>query len=105
MVIRLPHIKKPCSECPFRKDTLKGWLGESRMVEILGQDSFVCHKRKDLQCAGHMLIKGPDNAFVRLAQRLSIPLPLTGREEVFHSHEACVEHHKRDVPAKSEEVE
>lgn len=90
---KLPHIKKPCKDCPFRKDTLQGWLGEERMTQILSADSFVCHKNTDRQCAGHMLIKGQDNAYVRLASRLRIPLGLAGREQVFETTEACIEHH------------
>ena len=92
---KLPHIKKPCRDCPFRKDTLQGWLGKDRATEILGADSFVCHKKTDMQCAGHMLINGNANAFVRVADRLRISLDLSGREEVFESQEACIEHHTR----------
>lgn len=93
-MIKLPHIKKPCRDCPFRKDTLKGWLGEKRMAEILAAESFVCHKKTDMQCAGHMLINGDENAFVRLAAQLHIPLNLSGGELVFESKHACIEHHK-----------
>lgn len=91
---KLPHIKKPCRDCPFRKDTLQGWLGEGRMTEILSADSFVCHKKTSMQCAGHMLIKGQDNAFVRLASRLNMPLSLSGRELVFDNQAACIKHHR-----------
>lgn len=91
---KLPHIKKPCRDCPFRKDTLKGWLGEERMTEILAADSFVCHKKTDMQCAGHMLINGPENGFVRLAGRLGIELDLTGKNQVFDSKSECIAHHK-----------
>lgn len=91
--MRLPNVKRPCRECPFRKDTLQGWLGEKRMTEILDSNSFVCHKRTDLQCAGHMLIKGEENDFVRLASRLNIPTGVTGSELVFESKAACIEHH------------
>lgn len=76
-----------------------GWLGRERMSEILAADSFVCHKNNDMQCAGHMLINGHDNAFVRLANRLSIPLDLVGREQVFESKEACIEHHSHSSRA------
>lgn len=91
--MRLPNVKKPCKDCPFRKDTLKGWLGAERMTEILQCDSFVCHKKTDLQCAGHMLIKGDENAFVRLANTLGIELQLTGKELVFETTEECIKHH------------
>lgn len=90
----LPNVKKPCAQCPFRKDSLKGWLGGERMEEILNQDSFICHKKKHLQCAGHMLINGTDNGFVRLANRLNINLELSGQELVFDTREKCVSHHE-----------
>lgn len=90
---KLPNMTRPCRDCPFRKDTQKGWLGAPRMVEILAADSFVCHKKTDHQCAGHMLIKGSENGFVRLAERLDIPLNLAGRDQVFESEALCIEHH------------
>ncbi|EBC6378462.1 hypothetical protein C3570_22870 [Salmonella enterica] len=91
----LPHIARPCRDCPFRNDTLKEWLGAERMQEILGADSFVCHKKTDKQCAGHMLIKGNDNLFVLVAGRMGIPLELSGRELVFDNEQDCIEHHRR----------
>jgi hypothetical protein len=95
-LMKLPHIKKPCRQCPFRKDAPKGWLGADRMTEILAADSFVCHKKTSMQCAGHMLINGDSNGFVRLAGRMDITLDLSGREQVFESLDACIEHHKND---------
>lgn len=92
----LPNVKKPCSNCPFRKDSLKGWLGRERMREILDQETFVCHKTLDterLQCAGHMLMKGDENAFVRLANQLNMPLKLSGHELVFETDQECIDHH------------
>ncbi|MDX5979558.1 DUF6283 family protein [Vreelandella alkaliphila] len=91
---RLPHIKKPCRDCPFRKDSMEGWLGGERMTEIIAADSFVCHKKRDHQCAGHMLLKGSDSAFVSLAKRMGIPLLLTGRPLVFDSEADCIKHHE-----------
>ncbi|QFR59861.1 hypothetical protein VOWphi5012_077 [Vibrio phage phi50-12] len=90
----LPNVKKPCKDCPFRKDTMKGWLGKERMQEILNQESFVCRKKTHLQCAGHMLIKGEDNAFVSLAIRLGEDTGLSGRELVFDTEEECINHHE-----------
>lgn len=60
--MNLPNMKAPCVDCPFRKDSLKGWLGGPRMAEILEEDSFVCHKKTDMQCAGHMIMNGEQNA-------------------------------------------
>ena len=89
----LPNVKQPCTDCPFRKDTLKGWLGRERMGEICEHDSFVCHKNTGLQCAGHMLIKGNGNGFVRLAERLNMDTGLNGRELVFDNSIECINHH------------
>ena len=89
----LPNCKKPCANCPFRTDAPEGWLGSERMAEILDQGSFVCHKKQHLQCAGHMLINGQRNDFVRMASRLNIPLDLSGRELVFETRDQCVDHH------------
>lgn len=92
---KLPHVKRPCRDCPFRADASKGWLGEDRASELLSASSFVCHKNTSLQCAGHMLINGQDNSFVQVATRLGIQLDLKGEELVFKSKDACIEHHSR----------
>jgi hypothetical protein len=55
--------KTPCGECPFKKVSTKGWLGEFTVEETLkasmADQDFLCHvsgrgsvKR---QCAGRML--------------------------------------------------
>lgn len=96
----LPNCKVPCKNCPFRKDSLKGWLGENRMTSILSNDSFTCHKtgqdknNSRLQCAGHMLIKGDQNSFVRLAASMNLETNLKGRELIFDTEKECIEHHK-----------
>ena len=90
----LPHKVKPCGNCPFTKNCMKGWLGEKRMTEIIKSDSFVCHKNTKLQCAGHMLLLGNDNVFVRTANNLAIELNLQGRELVFDDAHECITHHK-----------
>ena len=89
----LPHMKRPCENCPFTTYSMEGWLGKARMEEILASPTFVCHKRNDLQCAGHMIIKGDENDFVQLAGRLNMPLKLTRLEFVFETMQQCVEHH------------
>ena len=91
--MKIPCVKKPCKDCPFRKDSLEGWLGSERMIGILDTDSFVCHKNTDLQCAGHMLIKGDENIFVKTANEMTIDLKLKGRELVFVNKATCIEHH------------
>lgn len=93
--MRLPNMTAPCKDCPFRKDTLEGWLGAERISSILKQSSFTCHKtNKQLQCAGHMLIKGEANEFVATAKAYDIELELKGRELIFDTEQECINHHK-----------
>ena len=89
----LPNVKKPCKDCPFRKDSLKGWLGRDRITEIINQGSFVCHKKQHLQCAGHMIINGENNKFVNLANVMNINTNLSGKNLVFSSKTECINHH------------
>jgi hypothetical protein len=73
---------------------MAGWLGEDRMNGILQQGSFTCHKtNKKLQCAGHMIIKGGENTFVALANRMNIQLDLSGQELIFQNEADLIAHH------------
>lgn len=93
--MRLPNAKKPCTDCPFRKGN-HFHLGAERAKEILKADSFVCHKNTSLQCGGHMLIKGVENSFVKLASILNLDTGLHGRELVFDTPADCVNHHAKE---------
>ena len=92
-------MNKPCANCPFRKDSLKGWLGATRMTEIIKGESFVCHKTTSgkqserKQCAGHMLLLTYNNEFYRLAKRLFPKFKLSGRELVFDTVTDAIKHH------------
>lgn len=90
---KIPHAKQPCQNCPYRKDSLKGWLGKSRMTEFLASDNFLCHKNHKLQCAGHMILKGDGNVIVRTAKLMKIDVILDGKDLVFESEADCVDHH------------
>jgi hypothetical protein len=96
--MNFPNCKKPCKNCPFRKDTLKGWL--PNIEEYVYAKSFVCHEtntlpeRDRLQCAGHMLLRGEESQFVRFAKRINVELELSGREQVFDTVADCIMHHK-----------
>lgn len=97
---KLPFMPAPCDNCPFRKDTKKGWLGAERMQEILDTDSFVCHKtaygedKQKRQCAGHIAIKGKGNAFYRMALAFGRKLKIINRHLIFDTEKECVNHHK-----------
>lgn len=97
---KLPYMQKACSNCPFRKDCLEGWLGESRMEEILQQDSFVCHKTANgsdeakRQCGGHIAIKRESNIFWRIAKAIGINIEIQNKEELFDNEKDLIKHHK-----------
>lgn len=88
----LPYMKTPCANCPFKKDTRKGWLGKERMTSILETNSFVCHKHNDMQCAGHMTL-ATNNIFVKTANQYKITLDIKNTDLIFKSKELCIEHH------------
>jgi|VirMetMinimDraft_7_1064189.scaffolds.fasta_scaffold126634_1 hypothetical protein len=94
------HMKSPCAKCPFRKDSAEGWLGKDRMAGIVKAESFVCHKTTSgtnqdrKQCAGHMILMGERNAFVRSAKAFKFNLGLQNRELIFDSPEDCINHHE-----------
>ena len=103
---KLPIIQTPCKDCPFRKDSLKGWLGKKRITEILDSDSFVCHKttKNDIagsdnkerkQCAGFMIIQKDRSQAVRIAKVLNIDLGLKGQDLIFENKKDCINHHKK----------
>ncbi len=48
--------KRPCSDCPWRRDSLPGWLGAigfAEWLQVAHSDSRVdCHVVSNMQCAG-----------------------------------------------------
>lgn len=93
---QLPYVKQACSNCPFRKSSVKGWLGEDRMKEIVEAESFVCHKTigpKQKQCAGHIAVS-ERNIFSRLALSIGIDIASgINKEPLFEDGEAAINHH------------
>lgn len=91
---KIPYQNAPCKNCPYLKSAPKGWLPH-RIEEDVVSDSFVCHKRNDLQCAGHMILLKERNVFYRTFLILERQKPdLRNQELVFDSVEECVKHHK-----------
>ncbi len=95
-------IKKPCSDCPFKKDTLKGWLGCDRADEIANSSSFTCHKTGETgkgnrkQCAGFMILKQEESTFYRLLNHAARQHLLEEEDNIFPSKEIFINHHKKD---------
>lgn len=101
---KLPYMLSPCLNCPFKKDTLKGWLGKKRANEIANSDSFVCHKTVDhiqekkgdlskrKQCAGFMIMKKNECSAVRLTIALGLEIPVDNQKIVFDKKSDFIKH-------------
>lgn len=70
------HPKKPCAECPWRRDVERGRFPPERFIKLAHTANdmdiglFACHKSADDQpiaCAGFLLRGAEHNLMVRLA--------------------------------------
>jgi hypothetical protein len=52
----LTQHESPCSDCPFRRDSIPGWLGGHSPEEFVsmahGESDYPCHVLSGAQCAG-----------------------------------------------------
>ena len=50
------QLTKPCSDCPWARDAVRGWLGPGTVDQWLaaahGEDKIECHVHPNVQCAG-----------------------------------------------------
>ncbi len=92
---------KPCSDCPWRRDSLEGWLGGLTTGEWLneahGEGSISCHTLQGAQCAGSAIYRANVCKLPRLAAALRLP---PDREHVFANRFEFIEHHVR-IPKRS----
>ena len=110
-----PPAPRPCDECPWVRDALRGWLGPhtaQEWIDIAHSDSLIaCHKTippgtpedgSDLDqmttCAGAAIFR---------ANVCKSPRPLRGlpeydrepdRERVFWRNQEFIDHHARRKP-------
>jgi hypothetical protein len=91
------YCKKPCATCIFRKENDAVILHQIA-VDISNNNTHTCHNthgKKRKQCAGHMLVAGNENLFVRCAIAFKDPVQVTGKELVFEDMDEFVNHHKK----------
>jgi sulfite reductase beta subunit-like hemoprotein len=72
-----PHVRRPCDECPWRRDAKPGRFPAGRYEALretveqrLGSPIFACHKTpdgKERACAGWLATVGHRSIPVRLA--------------------------------------
>lgn len=116
------ELTKLCKNCPFRTDSLKGWLGRKRAEEISfaileQQGTFPCHKTVDYNnehdedgdgvvhqdsqhCAGAMIMLEKmqrPNQMMRIAERLGMYdfRKLVMDSPVFGSSRKFIQHHTK----------
>ena len=110
------NLTKPCSNCPFSRDSREGWLGEDRAIEIgeglaYQKETFSCHKTnesddegngvqtdKSQHCAGALIMlerMERPNQMMRISERFGgyDRTKLDMDSNVFDDHEEFIDHH------------
>ena len=88
--------RSPCSDCPFARKSLAGWLGSlnpMRWIQIvMGDGRIDCHTRIPMQCAGAAIFR----ANVCKVPRSSDVLQDLGldRIRVFATPQEFLDHHE-----------
>lgn len=102
-------LKQPCRECPYRRESLPGYLGEASpeqfMATTMEDHQMPCHLTVDYdredweegldeaeQCAGAAIFFANLCKLSRDRDRMKLP---ADREQVFSNPQQFLEHHKR----------
>jgi hypothetical protein len=110
-------LKKPCDECPFRRKSLRGWLGPWNVEELLfalGRQVFPCHKtiRSDdtpveemTSCAGAAIflnnkVEWSRHPINQRHQELVKDVPVEVRESVFANGDEFRAHHAESLETR-----
>lgn len=88
------HVK-PCSDCPWRRDSLPGWLGSgtpaSWVAAAHSDEKIPCHVHSNQQCAGSSIYRANVCKVSRDATVLRLP---ADREAVFEHQAEFKGHHR-----------
>ncbi len=88
------HLK-PCSDCPWTREALPGWLGGVSIEEWLaaahGEGRIDCHTLLGAECAGAAVYRAN---VAKLCRGAALRLP-ADREAVFGSPAEFAAHHSR----------
>jgi hypothetical protein len=89
--------KTPCSDCPFRRDSLPGWLGgyePDQYAQLAHSDERIdCHTKIGPQCAGAAIYR--ENVCKSPRDKSVLLLP-QNKEKVFGRMQEFLEHHKAE---------
>jgi len=86
----------PCSDCPFARDSLCGWLGnmsaEEWILAVHGEAYVDCHVISNQQCAGVAIYRANVCKLPRRRDTLRLP---PNKLRVFASPNEFLAHHTR----------
>ena len=86
---------KPCSDCPWARAALAGWLGEmtpEEWLQVAHSDAKIdCHTLVGPQCAGAAIYRANVSKHPRDPEVLRLP---SDRARVFSSPVEFLKHHK-----------
>lgn len=87
--------KKPCIDCPWRRDAIPGWLGSNTAEEWVavahGEDRIECHTLIPAECAGAAIYRANVVKLTRDPTLLRLP---ADKVAVFASHLEFKKYHK-----------
>lgn len=88
------QLIRPCSDCPWSRRSLRGWLGGYTAEEWIwtahGEARIECHVHPNVQCAGAAVYRA--NVAKRPRDPGTLRLP-ADKESVFGSPDEFVDHH------------
>lgn len=92
--------KSPCSDCPFARKAVSGWLGgltpEQSALQAAGEVKIDCHVHLGVQCAGAAIYRSNTCKSPRDKSLLILPRDTT---KVFKNHIEFIAHHSGNFPA------
>lgn len=104
-VERKRQHKTPCSDCPWRRDALQGWLGAlqpSEWVQVAhGEGTAECHTIVDKACAGLAIYRA--NVCKSVRDATSMRLPADSVLVFSNPTEFLVHHSRREYEQPSED--
>jgi hypothetical protein len=90
--------KSPCSDCPFARKSVRGWIGgmsvDEWLVAVHGEGMFDCHTVSNQQCAGAAIFRANVCKSPRREDVLRLP---SDTVRVFSSSQEFRWHHEGSV--------
>jgi hypothetical protein len=94
-------LSKPCSDCPWARKALNGWLGGNTAEEWIemahGETHIECHVHPNVQCAGAAIYRANVGKLPRSKALLVLP---SDKTLVFAGPQEFLEHHSK-LPEKA----